>query len=302
MSPAPVLVTGLPRSGTTWLAQQLATARRTALPGREPMNPRERQFALQGSVSGWVRLDECTGDRQRRALRRVYRGWEPRAYSRYGVRQWAAPLPWVRVVVKDPFALLSLPYLSTTTGAEPVVLFRHPAALLASYRRMGWRPDVAEIRDAGLAGPYSPVPPADDEVASMGWFWATCYAAVLRDLPRVPGAVVVSHAELAGGGRAALTALADRLGLRDLRASAAVEHRPTRRARGIGHDGHAGGDEPRLHLLDRVPSEVAEEWRRHVSADEVAHLESLTAPVMRPLTGRRLRLRAQGGTDADVAR
>lgn len=34
----PILVTGAPRSGTTWLAQMLATAPRTVLSGREPMN------------------------------------------------------------------------------------------------------------------------------------------------------------------------------------------------------------------------------------------------------------------------
>ena len=86
----PLLVTGLPRSGTTWLARLLAAGPGTALPGREPMNPRGRQFALAGSLPGWSRLDQQLTNAQRRTLRRAYRGWEPRIYGRLGADQWNA--------------------------------------------------------------------------------------------------------------------------------------------------------------------------------------------------------------------
>jgi Sulfotransferase family len=275
----PVVVTGLPRSGTTWLAQQLASSPRTAMTGREPMNPRGRQFALQGSVSSWVRLDRDPSPRQLRTLRRVYRGWEPRVYSRYGVRQWAAPMPWVRVVVKDPFALLSLPTIVRATGARPVILYRHPAAVLASYRRLNWLPDVAEIAALGLpnAGPSSPAP-ANDDVSAMGWFWATCYATVLRDLPKLPDALVVDHAALAAGEDAALAELAAVLGIRDFR-----PHRAPRRV-------HGDRPTPRLHDLDRRPAKVAEAWRHQVSPDEIARIEACAGAVHRELVRHSLRL------------
>ena len=54
----PILVTGVPRSGTTWLARLLALSPGTALAGREPMNPRGRQYALGGSLDGWTRLTD----------------------------------------------------------------------------------------------------------------------------------------------------------------------------------------------------------------------------------------------------
>jgi hypothetical protein len=277
----PVLVTGLPRSGTTWLAQRLASSPRTAMTGREPMNPRGRQFALQGSVSSWVRLDRSTSPRQLRTLRRVYRGWEPRVYSRYGVRSWAAPMPWVRVVVKDPFALLSLPAITRATGARPVILYRHPAAVLASYRRLNWLPDVEEIAALGLpdAEPASP-PPAEDEVSAMGWFWATCYATVLRDLPQLPDALVVDHAALAAGQDAALAELAAALGIRALR-----PHHASRR-------GHGHPPASRLHDLDRRPALVAEAWRQQVSPDEIARVEALAGAVHRELVRHSLQLPA----------
>ncbi|WP_448233555.1 sulfotransferase [Microbacterium lacticum] len=138
-------MTGMPRSGTTWLSRLLATAPGTALTGREPMNPRERQWALAGSLDGWTRLRDPNG-KQARALRRAYRGLAPGVYSSFGFRQWRGPLPNSRLIVKDPFAMLSMPAIHTITGARPVLVYRHPGAMLVSYRRMGWAPDVAELR------------------------------------------------------------------------------------------------------------------------------------------------------------
>ena len=88
----PILVTGVPRSGTTWLARLLALSPATALAGREPMNPRGRQYALGGSLDGWARLTDPS-PYQRFLLRSAYRGWNPMVYSRFGTRQWAGPLP-----------------------------------------------------------------------------------------------------------------------------------------------------------------------------------------------------------------
>jgi len=293
----PILVTGLPRSGTTWLARELATARNTSLPGREPMNPRHGQFALGGSLSGWARLGPNPGDRQRRTLGRVYQGLEPRTYGRYGVRAWAAPLPWVRVIIKDPFALLSLPAVTEVTGARAVVLFRHPAALLASYRRMGWQPDVQEIRDLGLLSPLGE-PDAgstNDDVAAMGWFWAACYAAVLQDVASLPGVLVADHATLVHGGAEALRSLAGRLDLHGLHGAPATHHVSTHAA---DHSGaHAA---PQLHRFDRTPAEVAEGWRRDVGPDEVRRIEELTAPVLHELTARSVRFRVGDATGSEV--
>jgi hypothetical protein len=295
--PAPILVTGLPRSGTTWLAQQLARSPHTALPGREPMNPRGRQFALDGSLTGWARLDTGLEERKRRTLRRVYEGREPRVYGRYGVRPWAAPLPWVRVIVKDPFALLSLPAVTAATGARPVVLFRHPAALLASYRRMGWTPDVEDIRALGpaVAGDGAGVSVSDDDVGAMGWFWATCYGVVLRDLQSIPRAVVVDHARLAAGGESAMSSLVTALGLRPLRPVRPPATSTWRRR--LPRDAPTA---PRLHHLDREPAEVAEAWRREVDAGDISRLEELTAPVLRALADRSASLSAAGSTGGEA--
>ena len=217
----PILVTGVPRSGTTWLARLLAQAPGTALAGREPMNPRGRQYALGGTLDGWARLRRLT-PRQRLLLRAAYRGWNPMVYSKYGTRQWAGPLPGTRVVVKDPYALLSMPAVTAATGALPVLVYRHPGAILASYRRVTWRPRLdelavitrsPEVRALGLDLPD--VPEGSDPItaAEMGVFWSVLHELALHDVA-ASGAVVVAHAELASGGEAAGRGLAERLGLR----------------------------------------------------------------------------------------
>ena len=273
----PVLVTGVPRSGTTWVARQLATSPAAAMPGREPMNPRSGQFGLGGTLSGWVRLEEPTAQ-QARLLRRCYAGLEPRTFSRYGSRQWAALLPGSRVVVKDPFALLSVPALVRTTGALPVVVYRHPGAVLSSYRRMGWTADVAEIR--ALQGRTEDPAPVDDAHA-MVQFWTYLHEQVLAWLPRVPDALLVSHAELTAAGPAGMTALMARCGLPQGQAPAPSVPAPA-------------GDVPehgRLHQFDRRPEEVSEGWRSRVSPEEARVLDEGATSTWQTLESCRTSLR-----------
>lgn len=275
MAATPVLVTGMPRSGTTWLARELARAQRAGLPGREPMNPRDGQFALGGTVAGWVQLDQLS-DRQARLLRRCYSGREPRAYSRYGAAQWAAPWPWSHTIVKDPFALLSVPAIVAETGAVPVVVYRHAGAVLASYRRMGWTADGVEMR--ALQGRSDP--PASDDVTAMVEFWTFLHERVLEWLPEVPSAQLVSHAELSLGGASAVSTVMRLCGLE-----------PSDHSR-LGHR-TAAPENPaagQLHGFERAPEEVAEGWRDRLGAEEIAALDAGTAEVWATLEKHRVDL------------
>ena len=276
----PLLVTGMPRSGTTWLARLLALAPGGALAGREPMNTRGRQYALARSIDGWVRLEQ-PGPDQERALRRAYSATTPFVYSRYGVRRWAAPLPWSRLVVKDPFALLSVPTVQRVTGARAVVIHRHPGAMLVSYRRMGWLPDLEEIaplvaqygRTRDTSDPVIPALPSGTDpggAVAMGWFWSALYAMAMADLRRSAGTVVVSHEQLATD-RAACRWLHDTLGLRW---SEAAEAEVTR-------EGGGAVSNARLHNFDRSPAAAATAWRERLGPQEVAEIEDVTAEVRR---------------------
>lgn len=289
-----ILVTGMPRSGTTWLARLIATAPGTALAGREPMNPRGRQYALAKTLRGWVELTAPTA-KQQRALRAAYAGRTPWVYSRYGRRQWAAPLPWTTLVVKDPFAMLSLPAVIRETGARPVLLYRHPGAALASYRRMGWTPDTAELAPVVAAhrarlGTSPPAAGAAETgaAAEMGRFWADLYEIALDNIAALDGVLVVSHEEIAGGGPVAGARLFGELGL-DWPAEAAAELA----AESGGPTASTAGTRALHDNLARAPREVAEAWRAALTAAELEIIEAVTAPIRARLDEVRLRLIAR---------
>jgi hypothetical protein len=280
--PAPLLVTGMPRSGTTWLARLLSCAAGTALAGREPMNPRGSQYALGGTLDGWTRLREPSRQ-QRRRLHTAYRGLNPLVYSRYGNRQWAAPLPSTRMIVKDPFALLSLPMLTSVTGALPVIVYRHPGAMLASFRRVGWAANPVELqqleRIPSTHGGGATRWPAD-EVGNLGATWAALYRMALEDLSSLPAAMVVSHEELATGGESAAKALFAAVSLTWSDSA----------ARFFGGGAASAENSSALHNLDRSPAVVANAWRAKVDAGDVAVLEAGAGDVLEELNRRRFRL------------
>jgi hypothetical protein len=234
----------------------LATARDTALAGREPMNPRGRQYALAHTLSGWTELTGLTG-RQHRALTAAYRGHNVMVFSRYGRRQWAAPLPWTRLVVKDPFAMLSIPVVVQAVACTAVLVHRHPGAALVSYRRMGWTPDLDELapvvtahrrRMGGESRPALAHRGEIGEVEAMARFWSALYEIALDNCTELHDLLVISREELAGGGRAATEQLFRALDLRwSLRTTRRLDS-----ARVLAGGGHPGPPTA-LHNFDRSP-------------------------------------------------
>lgn len=259
------------------------------------MNPRGRQYALARTLPGWASLDDLTG-RQRRALRSAYRGTNPWVYSRYGRRQWAAILPGTRNILKDPFAMLSLPAIAGATGAVTVLVYRHPGAALASYRRMGWEPDLDELAPVARAhnAAHPADPPVDEqprpgevsEPEAMGHFWNALYGMALNDAARVPGLLIVSHAELAAGGAPAARALLEAVGLEWSVASEAELQQET-----------SAVDSAELHNFNRRPSEVAESWRAQLVPGELEAIESVTTDVRARLEAARFVLGGVGDPD-----
>lgn len=283
-----ILVTGMPRSGTTWLARLLSCAPHTALAGREPMNPRGNQFALGHTLTGWARVSIFT-PQQQRTLRLAYRGLAPGAYSRYGHRQWAAPLPTTRLVVKDPFAMLSLPAVVKVTGARPVLIYRHPGAVLSSYRRMGWTPDLDEIAPlvaVDSAGPEAGPLSGCEAAAEMARFWVALNRAALADLRDIPDAVIVSHEEVALGGNDAIASLFDLCGLLW---NASVE-RAIERSGSVPAASTKPPPAKRLHDFSRSSLQVAHAWREEVSFEELQTLEHIAGGMLRDLEAARTSL------------
>ena len=132
----PILVTGMYRSGTSWIGTMLAA------PGiwhvHEPFHPRrglwhkELPYPGDDDLAGIdVLVDRILRGRHRRALRMPHS------------HHWFLPVRLLpqrprRVLIKDPSAALISEYLTRRHGMQTLVVFRHPCAVAASLVRLHW--------------------------------------------------------------------------------------------------------------------------------------------------------------------
>jgi hypothetical protein len=159
----PILVTGIHRSGTTFVGRILALA-----PGvryiQEPFNPEygirgmdtwypyiwqgmpeEGLFAglVEELLSGKAVYKERPGTHGgpiRTLGRKLFRSGDHLRYL------YATRLPGSkRLLIKDPIAAMSSLWLHRRFGMKVVVLVRHPAAFTASTARLGWDFDFSSL-------------------------------------------------------------------------------------------------------------------------------------------------------------
>jgi hypothetical protein len=133
----PILVTGAHRSGTTWFAKMLAASGIWYV--HEPFNPNKgrwpQSFSYRRAGEPCAEADALMqavldgGFREALLLPNAEHRLMPLRLLRHRVR---------RVMVKDPLACLLAGHLTRRFGLTTLILFRHPAAFVASVCRLGW--------------------------------------------------------------------------------------------------------------------------------------------------------------------
>jgi len=150
-----ILVTGLIRSGTTWVGRMLATARRTVYL-HEPFNPDANWNAAVPTPRQHFYLHEGNGGPWKPLIENLLRfepiypqPWaiEPKerceAIISTGVKNWGDRENLIPIV-KDPTALLSTEWLVSEFNLTPVVVTRHPVLIAKSLLKLGWGVDVRQ--------------------------------------------------------------------------------------------------------------------------------------------------------------
>ena len=252
MSAAPILVTGMPRSGTTWAAHMLAAGKQVAYIN-EPLNPQHPPGGSPGVLNADVehRFQYiCDDNDQRfapayrdlvglryRPLAELRRNHTLRDVPRQAhfIRTFAGGrLRQRRVLVADPYAVFSIPWF-LGRGFQVVVMVRSPGATVSSRKRLGWLYNIAELEQQPLLvrdvlGPLglqtrTDAVGRDAQIIDTGaLLWTAIYAAVhsYRDLP---GSLqVVRHEDLSREPEAEFGRLYGSLGL-EFTAGAAAEIR-----------------------------------------------------------------------------
>lgn len=148
----PILITGAPRSGTTWVGRMLDLSTRVGYIN-EPFNPTHQPGVCSCVFRHWYQyvhtgnaheyesgLAAMLAFRYQLAaqLRQLPDRLSLEALGRDAWNFAIARARGARPLVKDPIAAFSSDWLARKYGAAVVVVVRHPAAFAASVKRLAW--------------------------------------------------------------------------------------------------------------------------------------------------------------------
>ncbi|MCG5216875.1 sulfotransferase [Streptosporangium soli] len=219
---APVLVTGLPRSGTSWTGKMLAAGGRLVYVN-EPLNPQHPpgrspgvldatvthrfQYICPDNESAWLPAFTDTVALRYRYLAELRRNRSPydlARLARYGVAFAAGRVLGRRALLDDPFAVLSAGWFAARLGCRVIVLVRDPVSLVASWRRLGWTVYLHElleqpllVRDHPEAESLRPLIGSQDHLAKIAALWRFAGTVTDRLVDRHPGIRIVRYEDLA---------------------------------------------------------------------------------------------------------
>jgi hypothetical protein len=185
-----ILVTGSHRSGSTWAGRVLALAPGTRYvqePFNRETNPLIAGYSL-GNMYAHAEDEDCI--RLKSCL-----------------AQHLAPVADERLIVKDPIALFSAPWMEAHYGIRVVCLVRHPAGFVSSLVKWGWefhfgyltnQPRLMarfpeDLRERILA--YSRE--RQDPLMQACLLWNCLYGFVATEMQRNPGWVILRYEDLA---------------------------------------------------------------------------------------------------------
>jgi hypothetical protein len=191
-----------------------------------------------------------------------------------------------RILFKDPYAVFSAEWFADRLGCRVVVVVRHPAAVVSSLRRLGWRAPLASLSAQPVLVRDWLEPFRDDLTAAQNiaglrrdliWsnavLWRMIYFAVATYAERRSDFVIVRHEDLSRDPEHAYRRVYEALELRyDRRAAAAVKATTdgTNPAELPQNNPHSVRLDSRANLGN---------WRRRLSSVEIERIRSLTEPV-----------------------
>jgi hypothetical protein len=238
MDSRPILVTGAHRSGTTWVGKMLAAGQDVAYIS-EPLNVLHRRGVLRAPTQYWYAY--ITDENQnvyieafKEMLQFRYHTWlevkslrSVKDFFRM-VRDW-----WTfwygrqnhqRPLIKDPFAVFSTDWLVRRLEFQPVIVVRHPAAVVSSLSRLGWSFDFFDLLNQPLLmrdwlEPFkedinATVESGQDVIAQGSLLWKMLYSVVADMKDRHPDFLIIRHEDLSNDPVNQFEQLYDQVGLK----------------------------------------------------------------------------------------
>jgi sulfotransferase family protein len=304
----PILITGIPRCGTSWVGKML-DASGAVVYINEPLNDRHPPGRSPGVLAAPVqhRFQYITGANELPFLEafkemlglRYHALAELRAncYPRNLVRMAKYWNSFVRGRVRgrrplldDPFAVFSTEWFARRLDCQVIVVVRHPAAIAASRKRLGWRTDFRHLLNQPLLleewlHPFEPAMRAmvrkPDWLGESALLWRMIYHLVGELRGRLGGMRVVRHEDLSLDPVGGYVELFAELGLP---LSARTRRVIDRASSGGSEDaGHAwsvsmrGASKTGFRPLDSRAHAVT--WKTSLAVDEISRIRAATEDV-----------------------
>ena len=292
-SPAPILVTGAHRSGTTWVGKMLAAGGQAAYIS-EPLNVLHRPGVYAAPIQHWYtyictenEADFLPALQQTLAFR--YHTWDEirslrsrKDALRMG-RDWSTflggKLLKKRPLLKDPFAVFSAPWFASRLGSRVVITVRHPAAFASSLKRLSWRFQFNDLLSQPLLMKHLLQPfraeieavPPDDTVGQAALLWKIIYHTVDEYHRQNPEFIILRHEDLSLNPLEGFSKLYSALGLHfnTRTQQTVIESSSTDNPREVSTDAvHAYRLNSRANLAH---------WKSRLTRDELQRIARITA-------------------------
>lgn len=287
----PILVTGIPRSGTTWIGRMIAAS---SLVGyvNEPFNLATDPGTIRVPVERWFpyvieeneheilpalaellafrypltrELVKC---RSLTAARHTLKWWRDYAKSRGR-----------RPLVKEPHAVFSTEWFARRLGTDVVVTVRHPAAVVSSWKRLEWDFDFENLLGQPLLvrdwlEPYAEeihaVNASADLVDRVALLWDLVYRFVAVHREHLPELLIARQEDYAADPTVCFGNLYDALRL-PFNADAARTVETSSRAGNLREPPLDAPHETKLDSRANVDS-----WKRRLDSGEIARIRRRT--------------------------
>jgi len=307
---SPVLVTGLPRSGTSWVGKMLEASGQVVYVN-EPMNPqhppghspgvlnatvtRRFQYITTDDDQQWQEaFSKTVGLRYQLAaeLRRNHGAYDLARTGKYITAFTVGRLLGKRAMLDDPFALLSTRWLVEQMGVHAVVLVRNPVSFVGSWRSLGWTIHFDELLEQPALvrdhlGPYADqmraLQQSTDWLARICLLWCAVHDVVDTSLRRLPNVHVVHYEDLVQAPMVGFRQLYDTFGLTwSQRAQSRVQAATTGSDRSArSHAWSLRGGVSRTAYRPMTSAQALTTYQQRLTGEEIARVRALTDHIAR---------------------
>jgi len=294
-SQRPILVTGGHRTGTTWVGKMLAADENVAYIS-EPLNVLHRPGVFRAPVKHWytyINKENETGylPAFRELLDFDYHLWDEirsirsrKDFLRMGRDFhifYVGNMHGQRALLKDPFAVFSLPWFAEKLDCQIIVTVRHPAGFVSSLKRLNWSFDFSDLfnQPSLMRDRLEPWRKdmqsiaADDVIGQAALLWTMIYRVVHADRAQIPSIQIARHEDLSLHPIAGYHKLYDLLGLnftprveRTILNSSNSEN-PTELSK------------KKVHSVKLDSRANMDSWKKRLSSDEINRIRKMTEEV-----------------------